>query len=80
MNLQASLNANIAKSRDVNDLRSSLRGMPTRIVAELRAWRIRREYRRDLRRLLEIGPHLVIDMGIGVDEARHEISKPFYVA
>jgi uncharacterized protein YjiS (DUF1127 family) len=36
-------------------------------------------YRRELDRLLNTGLHLVCDMGLGIDEALHEVSKPFYI-
>ena len=46
------------------------------LIAE---WGRRIIYRRELGRLLDTGPHLVRDMGLGIDEALHEISKPFYI-
>jgi uncharacterized protein YjiS (DUF1127 family) len=46
------------------------------LIAE---WKRRIFYRKDLGRLLDIGPHLVRDIGLGIDEALHEISKPFYI-
>jgi len=46
------------------------------LIAE---WNRRIFYRRNLARLLDTGPHLVRDIGLGIDEALHEISKPFYV-
>ncbi|MDC1287194.1 hypothetical protein N8198_04850 [Gammaproteobacteria bacterium] len=46
------------------------------LIAE---WERRFFYRRELGRLLDTGPYLVRDMGLGIDEALHEISKPFYV-
>jgi uncharacterized protein YjiS (DUF1127 family) len=45
-------------------------------VKKIERQRIRR--RAELRRLLETGHHLVVDTGMGVDEALHEIAKPFY--
>ncbi len=51
-----------------------------RALGPVRAWQRRIERRRELRRLLETGHHLIVDTGMGVDEALHEISKPFYVA
>jgi len=41
-------------------------------------WERRILYRRELARLLDTGLHLVRDMGLGIDEALHEVSKPFY--
>jgi uncharacterized protein YjiS (DUF1127 family) len=46
------------------------------LIAE---WERRIFYRRNLGRLLDTGPHLVRDIGLGIDEALHEISKPFYI-
>ena len=42
-------------------------------------WEKRVLYRRDLRRLFHTGPHLVQDIGLAIDEALFEISKPFYI-
>lgn len=42
-------------------------------------WERRIIYRRELGRLLDTGPHLVRDMGLGIDEALYEVSKPFYI-
>jgi uncharacterized protein YjiS (DUF1127 family) len=42
-------------------------------------WERRVLYRKDLRRLLYSGPHLVRDIGLGIDEALYEVSKPFYI-
>ena len=46
----------------------------------LRVWRFRQRYRADLRRLLLVGPHLVEDIGLGVDGAMTESRKPFWLA
>ena len=43
------------------------------------AWKQRVRRRKELRRLPETGQHLVVDTGMGVDEALFEIGKPFYV-
>ncbi len=42
-------------------------------------WRKRRNYRADLRRLLETGPHLIPDIGLKTEDAMKEASKPFWV-
>ena len=52
---------------------------PLRMIELVIVWRKRARYRRDLSRLLHTGRHLVVDTGLGVDEALHEISKPFYI-
>jgi uncharacterized protein YjiS (DUF1127 family) len=44
----------------------------------LREWRRRLRYRRDLRRLSRSGPHLIDDIGLTLEEARREMSKPFW--
>lgn len=42
-------------------------------------WRQRRDYRRELRRLLRVGPHMIADIGLTVEEARDEVTKPLWV-
>lgn len=42
-------------------------------------WIKRARYRRELRRLIETGHHLILDTGLGLDEAMYEVSKPFYI-
>ena len=44
------------------------------------AWRRRAQYRRELRRLLMLGPHLVDDIGLLPVHARREAAKPFWRA
>ena len=41
-------------------------------------WRARRHYRQDLRRLLLIGPHMIADIGLTLEEAQREAAKPFW--
>lgn len=57
---------------------------PARRVRDLKAacaaWRKRRGYRRDLQRLLRVGPHMLADIGLTLEEARREIVKPFWRA
>lgn len=80
MNIEASLNPNLPGSRRCDAVQPPLHSRLLQMAAEVRAWRTRIGYRRELRRILETGPHLVADMGIGIDEALHEIAKPFYIA
>ena len=40
----------------------------------------RHAYRAELARLLALGPHLISDTGLGVEQARLEITKPFWQA
>lgn len=51
----------------------------TRFQSLRNEWRIRRNYRADLRRLLATGPHLIHDIGLKTEEAIMEASKPFWV-
>jgi uncharacterized protein YjiS (DUF1127 family) len=44
------------------------------------SWRRRAEYRRELRRLLILGPHLVDDVGLLPVLAGREAAKPFWRA
>ena len=41
-------------------------------------WRARRHYRRELARLLIVGPHMIADIGLTADNAREEIARPFW--
>jgi uncharacterized protein YjiS (DUF1127 family) len=43
-------------------------------------WRARRQFRRELRRLLNLGPHLIADIGLTLDQARKEVARPFWRA
>ena len=43
-------------------------------------WRRRRRYRTDLKRLLLVGPYMIVDIGLTFEEAREEIAKPFWLA
>ena len=46
----------------------------------LSAWIARHRYRRDLVRQLELGNHLVKDIGLTLEQALNEIRKPFWRA
>jgi uncharacterized protein YjiS (DUF1127 family) len=48
------------------------------LVMPIAAWRRRARYRRELRRLLMLGPHLVEDIGLLPVHARREAAKPFW--
>jgi len=43
-----------------------------------RLWRERRHYRQNLARLLIIGPYMINDIGLTVDQALAEIDQPFW--
>ena len=59
---------------------SGRRRLVSDLAAAWAAWRTRRRFRRDLRRLLEVGPHMVADIGLTLDEARRDAAKPFWRA
>jgi uncharacterized protein YjiS (DUF1127 family) len=65
----------ISRTTTTRNLRGSILGY----FPCISEWRRRTLYRGELGRLLETGPHLVRDMGLGIDEALHEVSKPFYI-
>lgn len=44
------------------------------------AWRTRRRFRRDLKRLLRVGPHMLADIGLTLEEAQRESAKPFWLS
>jgi len=44
----------------------------------LSAWRVRRQYRQELRRLMKVGPHMIADIGLKLEDARMETAKPFW--
>jgi uncharacterized protein YjiS (DUF1127 family) len=48
------------------------------ITAVLGAWRARYRYRRELRRLMSSGRHLIEDIGLLRAHAEREAAKPFW--
>jgi uncharacterized protein YjiS (DUF1127 family) len=44
----------------------------------LHAWRVRRRYREDLRRLADLGPYLLHDIGLTKQQVAEEVCKPFW--
>jgi uncharacterized protein YjiS (DUF1127 family) len=46
--------------------------------AAIRDYLERHRYRRDLRRLLRAGPHMIDDIGLTRSEAQQEVEKPFW--
>jgi uncharacterized protein YjiS (DUF1127 family) len=52
----------------------------TRLRRLLLEWERRRVYRSNLERLLRVGEHMIKDIGLTLDAARHEIDKPFWQA
>ena len=43
-------------------------------------WQIRRRYRKDLERLLRVGPYMIEDVGLTLEEVNREIEKPLWQA
>jgi uncharacterized protein YjiS (DUF1127 family) len=43
-------------------------------------WRARWHYRRELRRLLAVGPHMIADIGLTLEQTREEMARPFWQA
>jgi uncharacterized protein YjiS (DUF1127 family) len=39
-------------------------------------WETRRRYRAELKRLFRVGPHMIDDIGLTLEEAYREIAKP----
>ena len=48
------------------------------VCATIRVCLERHRYRRDLRRLLRVGPHMIDDIGLTRPKALHEAEKPFW--
>ncbi len=46
-----------------------------RLKVTLAAWQTRRIYRKDLVRLLRVGPHMIEDVGLTLEDAHREIEK-----
>jgi len=46
----------------------------------LRIWSRRRRYRRELRRLLMVAPHMIDDIGLTMTDAVEEARKPVWEA
>lgn len=57
---------------------AAVRLRPVSPLAVLSVWRVRRWYRAELRRLLDVGPYLIDDIGLGHREAVEESGKPFW--
>lgn len=41
-------------------------------------WKRRLHYRNELKRLMRVGPHMIKDVGLTLEEAYHETNKPFW--
>ncbi len=60
------------------ELLGSVGGFAPHACEILKIWLRRHRYRRELRRLLILGPHLVEDIGLMPVHARREAAKPFW--
>ena len=49
------------------------------IISKYRQLQKRARFRSDLRRLLKVGPYMIEDIGLNLDEVLHELSNPFWV-
>ena len=69
----------VARNSSFRDFKSVLPEMrhqgPTTVLS---VWRARRHCRRELRRLLDVGPHMIADVGLTLDQARDEMTQPFW--
>jgi uncharacterized protein YjiS (DUF1127 family) len=50
----------------------------TAIRLSLAEWNRRRRFRKEVKRLLKIGPHMIADIGLTLDEARDRIEAPLW--
>jgi uncharacterized protein YjiS (DUF1127 family) len=55
-----------------------LRKHGTALADTIALWKQRRRYRADLRRLLQVGPYMLRDIGLTPEEGYREIRKPFW--
>ena len=79
MNIATTYTPGIENKQPISTIRRVIKLSLTRSFPLFSEWERRVLYRKNLRRLLATGPHLVRDIGLGIDEALYEISKPFYI-
>ena len=65
-------------SRQPGLSRGALASSLAEIPAVLEAWRRRYRYRRELKRLMNSGAHLIEDIGLSLRHADREAAKPFW--
>jgi uncharacterized protein YjiS (DUF1127 family) len=63
---------------DLEAYRRRLPWHPVELQAVIGAWWQRHRYRRELRRLMSSGPHLIADIGLSRTHAEREAAKPFW--
>src|SRR6476620_5460330 len=63
----------VARNSSFRDFKSVLHEIrhqgPIKVLS---VWRARRHCRRELRRLRDVGPHMIVDVGLTLDQARDE--------
>jgi uncharacterized protein YjiS (DUF1127 family) len=64
----------------LKSLRSAFTELTEGLAEALGAWRARRHYRCELRRLLGTGQHLIDDLGLTLEQASDEMARPFWRA
>ena len=65
------------RSRNGRRLLESYDGLAEPIRRLVAKWNRCRRFRRDLKRLLKVGPHMIVDIGLTLDEALDQIETPF---
>ena len=65
-------------ARDLGEILQELRQRGP--IALYKAWRARRHYRKELRRLLRVGQHMISDIGLTLAEAQAAVDRPFWRA
>jgi hypothetical protein len=79
MNIATIYTPGVEKKQPISTTKGVIKHSLMRSFPLISEWERRVLYRRDLRRLLYTGPHLVREFGLGIDEALYEVSKPFYI-
>jgi uncharacterized protein YjiS (DUF1127 family) len=79
MNIETIYTPGLENKQPTSTIRGVIKHSLIRAIPLISEWETRVLYRRELRRLLDTGLHLVRDIGMGLDEAFYEISKPFYI-
>lgn len=66
----------------LTDQGPSIMSLPSRIIClfpEIRRLQKRARFRAELRRLLKVGPYMIEDIGLDLEEVQHELSKPLWI-
>lgn len=79
VNFQPAASAEGHGTRLVRDMGEVLQEMRQRGPSGLfKVWRARQHDRRELRRLLRVGRHMISDIGLTLAEALAEMNRPFW--